>query len=169
MQWIESNLTKALSLDRNVQESWKICKQNFGFYLTTNEYTGKTEEVKAGLFLHCVGDAARQIYNTLTFEDKGNSKNIRKSWRNLKHYEPSKDIFQTTNLSDFHSYILAALTVRNIFIVNEYFTKQQWKYFEEAENHMRLELPCILQGIIFLHIDKKVNVLTSISQKRKFL
>ena len=60
---------KVLSLEGNLQENWKTWKQNFDFYLIATEYKAKASEVKAGLFLHCVGDNARQLYNTLVFDN----------------------------------------------------------------------------------------------------
>ena len=62
---------KALSLEGNVSENWKIWKQNFDFYLLATECTTKSAGVKAGLFLHTVGDAGRQLYNTLVFDAAG--------------------------------------------------------------------------------------------------
>ena len=42
-------------------------------YLLACEYRDKSQGVKAGLFLHSVGEAARQVYNTLTFDEEGDN------------------------------------------------------------------------------------------------
>ena len=60
---------KQLSLEGNLLENWKTWKQNFGFYHTAIEYNDKDTKVKASLFLHCIGDKARQVYNTLPFDE----------------------------------------------------------------------------------------------------
>ena len=81
---------KSLSLEGNVQENWKIWKQNFKFYLIATEYTEKSQEVKAGLFLHCVGDSARQLYNTLTFDTEGDNLKYDKILEKLDAYVTPK-------------------------------------------------------------------------------
>ena len=59
---------KALSMKGNVQENWKVWKQNFNFYLLATESTEKETKIKSGLFLHTVGEEGRRLYHTLTFE-----------------------------------------------------------------------------------------------------
>ena len=77
---------KPLSLEGNVQENWKIWKQNFGYYLLACEYIDKSQGVKAGLFLHSVGEAARQVYNTLTFDEDGDNIKYDKILEKLEAY-----------------------------------------------------------------------------------
>ena len=37
------------------------------------EYDGKSEKVKASLLLHCIGDKAVDVYNTLVFDAEGDN------------------------------------------------------------------------------------------------
>ena len=59
---------KPLSLEGNVTENWKVWKHNFEFYLLATERQDKSKEIRAGIFLHSVGDDARRLYNTLVFD-----------------------------------------------------------------------------------------------------
>ena len=84
---------KPLSLEGNVQENWKTWKQNFGFFITATECNEKASEVKASLFLHCIGDEARLVYNTLTFDADGDSLKYEKILEKFEAYVfPRKNI-----------------------------------------------------------------------------
>ena len=67
------NPPKPLSLDGNVQENWRIWKQNFQIYLIVAEYEEKSDKVKANLLLHVIGYASKRVYNTFTFIEEGDS------------------------------------------------------------------------------------------------
>ena len=62
-----------LSLEGNLVVNWKKWKQNFGLFMVAAEYEGKSEKVKASLLLHCIGDKAVDIYNTLVFDAEGDN------------------------------------------------------------------------------------------------
>ena len=61
-------LLKPREMDFNAQNlavTWKKCKQNMEFYLTTMT-KGKTEEEKYSVFLLLIGEQGRDVVNTMT-------------------------------------------------------------------------------------------------------
>ena len=60
--------SKHLSFEGNLQENWKTWRRNFGYYLTATEYSDKSDAIKSSLFLHCIGEEGREVYNTLDFD-----------------------------------------------------------------------------------------------------
>ena len=86
------NFPTALSLDGNVQENWRIWKQNFEIYLVTTESDEKSDKVKANLLLCVIADAAKRVYNTFTF-DEGDSLILHKIVEKFEAYvNPRKNI-----------------------------------------------------------------------------
>ena len=97
------NPPKALSFEGNVIENWKRWKQNFGFYLVATEYEEKSDQIKAALFLHCIGDEGRRIYNTLPFDAAGDNEVYTKVIEKFEaHISPRKTI--TFNRYKFFTY-----------------------------------------------------------------
>ena len=112
---------KPLSLHENVQEQWKKWKQNFEFYLIATEYKMKSEEVRAGLFLHSAGEAARDVYNSLTFDQEGDSLKYSKILEKFEAYvNPRKNItfcrykFFTHTQADSQSFDSYLTEMRNL-------------------------------------------------------
>ena len=94
---------KPLLFEGNILENWNKWKQNFGFYLIATEYEGKSEQVRAALFLHCIGDEGRRIYNTLPFDAEGDSKKYTKVIEKFEaHISPRKNL--TFNRYKFFTY-----------------------------------------------------------------
>ena len=62
-----------LSLEGNVRENWRRWRQEFELYLVATESDKKSEKIKSSILLTCIGQQAREVYNTFTFaepEDK---------------------------------------------------------------------------------------------------
>ena len=84
---------KQLLLDGNLVENGKRWMQNFTLYMVAAEYEEKDEKVKASLLLHCIGDKAKEIYNTLTFDAVGDNMNYEKIMEKFEAYlAPRKNI-----------------------------------------------------------------------------
>ena len=60
-----------LSFKGNLQENWRRWKKNFGYYLSATVIDKKDDGVKSNLFLHCIGEEGRQVYDTLNFDADG--------------------------------------------------------------------------------------------------
>ena len=57
-----------LSFDSgNISQRWKKWKKGFEFYLTATEYDSKSNKVQTSLFLTCIGEQGREIYETFEF------------------------------------------------------------------------------------------------------
>ena len=84
---------KQLLLEGNLVENWKRWKKDFNFYLAATEYDSKADKVKSSLLLHCIGDTAREIYDTLTFDDEGDNMKLDKILEKFEAYlAPRKNI-----------------------------------------------------------------------------
>ena len=84
---------KPLLLEGNLSENWKKWKQNFTLYMDAIEYEGKSDKVKSSLLLHCIGDKAKEIYNTLTFDEDGDNLKYDKILLKFEAYlAPKKNI-----------------------------------------------------------------------------
>ena len=59
---------QAFSFDGNVSHSWKFGLKQFYFYLATTEKDSKGDKIKTSIFLTCIGQNGREIYETFTFE-----------------------------------------------------------------------------------------------------
>ena len=59
--------------DGNIAEKWKQWKEEFQWYLVATEADTKSEKVRAGILLHCLGSKGKEIYNTLTFAEDGDN------------------------------------------------------------------------------------------------
>ena len=58
---------QAFSFNSNVSHSWKLWVKHFDFYLAVTEDT-KGDRIKTSIFLTCIGQKGREIYETFTFE-----------------------------------------------------------------------------------------------------
>ena len=59
---------QAFSFDDNVSYSWKLWLKHFDFHLAATEKDTKNDKIKTSIFLTCIGQKGRQIYETFTFE-----------------------------------------------------------------------------------------------------
>ena len=59
---------QAFSFDGNESHSWKLWLKHFDFYLAATEKDTKGDKVKTSIFLTCIGQKGREIYETFTFE-----------------------------------------------------------------------------------------------------
>ena len=64
---------KPLNLDGNLLQDWKLWKQQFYLFMTATEYDKKPDNVKSSLLLHCIGERAREVYNTFNFSTTADS------------------------------------------------------------------------------------------------
>ena len=58
----------ALSFEGNIAKNWTKFKKEFPFYMTATESNNKLEDVKTSRLLTCIGEKARDVYYTFTFE-----------------------------------------------------------------------------------------------------
>ena len=70
---------KPLIMEGNLLQNWKLWKQEFNLFMIATEYTEKAEQVKTGLLLHCIGERAREVYNSFTFQSEADSMNYTKA------------------------------------------------------------------------------------------
>ena len=84
---------KQLLLEGNLVENWKRWKKEFAFYMTATEYDSKAYNVKSSLLLHCIGEKAREIYDTLTFDVADDNMKLDKILEKFEAYlAPRKNI-----------------------------------------------------------------------------
>ena len=57
-----------MSMDGALDRNWKIFKSNYSIYALATETSKKTKEVEAATFLYCIGQEAREVYETFEFE-----------------------------------------------------------------------------------------------------
>ena len=62
----------------NLSENWRKWKREFQFYLTAIESDEKSEEVKTSRLLTAIGERARDIYYTFTFDSEGDEMKLDK-------------------------------------------------------------------------------------------
>ena len=58
----------AFSFDSNISHSWQLWLKHFDFYLAATEKDTKGDKMKTSIFLTCIGEKGREIYETFTFE-----------------------------------------------------------------------------------------------------
>ena len=84
---------KPLLLDGNPVENWKRWMKDFVFFMTAAEYTKKADNVKASLLLHCIGEKARDVYDTLPFDAEADKLSYEKIVEKFDAYfAPRKNI-----------------------------------------------------------------------------
>ncbi len=54
-----------ISLTGNVAENWRKWEQRFNLYITASALVEKSESRQITVLLHCVGEEALDIYNSL--------------------------------------------------------------------------------------------------------
>ena len=99
-----SRLPGPLSLEGNSALNWKRFIQEFDIYLVSEEKTGKKDEIKIALLLHCGGRELLDIYNTLPASVSEVDKKIYKSLvRSFdEHFEPKNNSNYVHNESGEH-------------------------------------------------------------------
>ena len=60
---------KPLSLDGNLEQNWKVWKNELKLFMVAAENSEKANKVKSNILLHCIGTKAREIYETFTIEN----------------------------------------------------------------------------------------------------
>lgn len=65
---------KELCFDGNLNENWKVWKQELTLYITATEKTKKSDEIKSSILLSCIGKKGREVYNTFTIDDENKMK-----------------------------------------------------------------------------------------------
>ena len=77
---------KPLIMEGNLLQNWKLWKQEFNLFMIATEYTEKAEQVKTSLLLHCIGERAREVYNSFTFQSEADSMNYTKVVEQFEAY-----------------------------------------------------------------------------------
>ena len=75
---------QAFSFDGNVSHSWKLWLKDFDFYLAATEEDTKGDKLKTSIFLRCIGQRGREIYETFTFEP-GDEMKLAPFYTNLRN------------------------------------------------------------------------------------
>ena len=60
--------SQVFSFDGSVSHSWKLLLKHFDFYLAATGKDTKGDKIKTLIFLTCIGQKGREIYETFTFE-----------------------------------------------------------------------------------------------------
>ena len=58
----------AFSFDGNVSYSRKLWLKHFDFYLAATEKDTKGDKIKTSIFLTCIGQIVREVFEIFTFE-----------------------------------------------------------------------------------------------------
>ena len=104
--WCQSGMEQlqqpeALVLHRNLAENWRRWKQRFTIYMTATGKTATSDEVKSAIFLHLAGPDALDVYNTVTFENKGDAQKLDKLLEKFEAYcIPRKNITWERHVSN---------------------------------------------------------------------
>ena len=71
-----SNLTPPgpLRLQGNIDNNWRLFKQTFSNYLAGSDLTGKSDAIKIGILLSCLGSDCIEIFNSFQYENDGEDK-----------------------------------------------------------------------------------------------
>ena len=71
--WCQIETSNSLSLEENLLQNRKTSKESFTLFMTAAEYNGKNDKVKINLLLHCIGEKAKEVYNTFVFSSTKDS------------------------------------------------------------------------------------------------
>ena len=84
---------KPLIMEGNLLQNWKLWKQEFNLFTIATEYTEKPEQVKTSLLLHYIGERAREVYNSFTFQSEAEGLNYTKVVEQFEAYfGPRKNV-----------------------------------------------------------------------------
>lgn len=83
----------ALILQGNLKENWRRFEQQIRIYLSATEISKKSAEIQANTLLHVIGPDALEIYNTFTWTEQGDEKNLEKIIEKFAAYcNPKKNV-----------------------------------------------------------------------------
>ena len=83
--------SQTFSFDSNVSHSWKIWLKHFDFNLAAMEKDTKGDKIKTSIFLTCIGQKGREIYETFTFESDDEMKLAPDLHKFLEYCNPRKN------------------------------------------------------------------------------
>ena len=79
--------------ESNLADAWRRWKQCFEVFSLASGISKKDEKVQAATFLHVARPEALEVYNTFTWEDKGDKKKVNKILEKFEAYcIPRKNI-----------------------------------------------------------------------------
>ena len=84
--------SQVFSFDSNVSHSWKIWLKHFDFNLAAMEEDTKGDKIKTSIFLTCIGQKGREIYETFTFESGDEMKLAPDLHKFLEYFNLGKNI-----------------------------------------------------------------------------
>ena len=85
---------KGLSFTGNLSGNWNKWKTEFNLYLTATEAHDKSNEVKSSRLLTAVGEKARDVYYTFTFDNEEDSMKLDVVLKKFDEYmSPKKNIY----------------------------------------------------------------------------
>ena len=70
----------------NVAQNWKNFKQRFELFNVVSGMIDKGDKSQCSLFLHCIGDAALQVYNTFEFPDENDKMKLKVVMKKFEEY-----------------------------------------------------------------------------------
>ena len=70
----------------NIAQNWTNFKQRFELFNTVSGMTEKGDKAQCSLFLHCIGDAALQVYNTFEFPDENDKMKLKVVMKKFEDY-----------------------------------------------------------------------------------
>ena len=59
---------QVFSFDGNLSHSWKLWLKHFDFYMAATEKDTKSDKIKSSIFLTCIGQKGKEMFETFTFE-----------------------------------------------------------------------------------------------------
>jgi hypothetical protein len=82
-----------LLLEGNVADNWEKFKQRLDLYMIASAYDEKPEKVQASLFLHIIGPAALEVFNTFEFEADTDKEKLAKVKEKFEAYcKPKRNV-----------------------------------------------------------------------------
>ena len=94
---------KELDFTGNLSQNWNKWKKEFKLYLTASESHEKSDAVKTSRLLTAIGNNARDIYYTFTFNAEGDNTKLNKVIEKFDKYMSPKKILHTCDSGSFHA------------------------------------------------------------------
>ena len=84
---------KELDFTGNLSQNWNKWKKEFELYLTASESHEKSDAVKTSRLLTAIGNKARDIYYTFTFDAEGDNMKLKKVIEKFDEYMSPKKYY----------------------------------------------------------------------------
>ena len=116
-------LPDPISFTGNIAQNWTDFEEQLQWFLAGTESSSKSDETKIGIMLTHAGKEAREVYNTLLWNEEGDKKKFNKVLEAFQHYcAPRKNI-----LFERHCFWNSGLQQMESESINAYLTRLKVK------------------------------------------